>query len=178
MVIAKRCYSGSAGYVVVACSSALLIGATACNGVTGANRITLVDDLGEDDAAMDDGGMGGAINVSGNGVGGATGNGTSGAQGSGTSSAAVGAGGNTTAGATASASSAVASSSAGPTNCQYPSGPYGLGYGDIVSPSLSWQGYAPGASQSQSATFTMEQFHDCDGTLGINALAIETSQFG
>lgn len=154
--------------------TAIICSAAACNGISGANDILLVDGMGEDDssnATSDDGsGQGGTSGAgtfaSGNG-GGTTGNGSQSAVSSGVT-AGPGGGDPTT--------TVASSSSTGPTDCEYPSGPYGVGMGDVVPPTLSWQGYGPGASQSE--TISMAQFHDCDGTLGINALAIDTSQFG
>ncbi len=63
---------------------------------------------------------------------------------------------------------------AGPTHgCTYPPGPYGITTGAVLNPSLSWQGYAPGASAS--STVTARDYFDCDGTKGINALYIDVS---
>jgi hypothetical protein len=52
--------------------------------------------------------------------------------------------------------------------------------GDVVDPSLEWQGYEPGAkgsvsSSSGSTTLHMPDFYDPDGSKGINAIVIDTS---
>jgi hypothetical protein len=64
----------------------------------------------------------------------------------------------------------------GATQCDYPDGPYGVGEGQIVPPTLTWQGFAPGASSP--TTIAITDFFDCDGSRGINALYFDTSQFG
>ncbi len=65
---------------------------------------------------------------------------------------------------------------AGPVACEYPQGPYGVGQGQTVPPTLSWQGYAP--NSNSVSTITSEDFFDCDGLRGIDAVLIDTSQFG
>ena len=57
--------------------------------------------------------------------------------------------------------------------CQYPSGPYGITMGDVLSPSLSWQGYAAGSSNV--TTIKASDYYDCDGSKGINALVLDES---
>jgi thiol-disulfide isomerase/thioredoxin len=65
-----------------------------------------------------------------------------------------------------------AAATAPPTsNCTYPAGPYGTAQGDVVDPTLSWQGYLGGAAQS--STIPITAFFDCDGSKGINALVID-----
>ncbi len=138
---------------------------TACNLVTGADDVRISDD---DDEGSSSGATGG-------------GGTQEGAQQAATSSGS-GMGGNTTtasgmqAATTSTTSSAASGGGMSPTNCDYPPGPYGVDEGQVVPPTLSWQGYAPGASSP--STITMEDFHDCDGTGGIDAIIIDTSQYG
>lgn len=139
----------------------------ACNAVTGADGILLSDDDFNDTSS---GGVGGSAST------GPTTGPNSGATTNSTTTA--GATTNTsTASSTATASntSSTASSSSS-SSCQYPAGPYGVKQGDTVPPTLSWEGYRPG--DSSPSTFDIEEFFDCDGTKGINALMIETSQYG
>ena len=81
----------------------------------------------------------------------------------------------TVTGATTVASTA-ASTGSGAVGCEYPAGPYGVAQGQVVPPNLSWQGYAPGSNSV--STFTAEDLFDCDGSRGIHAVIIDTSQFG
>jgi hypothetical protein len=55
----------------------------------------------------------------------------------------------------------------------YPAGPYGVGVGDILDPTLSWQGYA--ANDATVSTLTMKDLFDCDGSKGIDALIFDDS---
>jgi len=59
------------------------------------------------------------------------------------------------------------------TVCAYPAGPYGTKVGDVVDPSLSWQGYLDDGTQAQ--TVAMSQYLDCDGSKGISALLLDES---
>jgi hypothetical protein len=128
-------------------------GALACNMVTGADKLVLVDD---DDSTSSSSG----VSVTGPGAG-----------------PAVGAGGMTSgAGGATASNGATSGAGASPTNCQYPAGPYGVAQGQTLPPSLSWQGYAPGGSQP--VTVTVQDFFDCDGTRGIHAVLFDTAQFG
>jgi hypothetical protein len=61
----------------------------------------------------------------------------------------------------------------GATACTYPAGPYGTKVGDVVDPSLSWQGYMDDGTQAQPVGIS--QYYDCDGTKGVNALLIDES---
>ena len=90
-----------------------------------------------------------------------------------TTGATSGAGGMTTA---TTGMAAATSSGSGSNPCQYPAGPYGVGQGQTVPPSLSWQGYAPGASSP--STLSIQEFFDCDGAKGIHAILFDTSQYG
>lgn len=58
----------------------------------------------------------------------------------------------------------------------WPGGTTGVGVGMTVPASLSWQGYAPGSSQP--TTIAIQDLYDCDGTRGIDAILIETAQYG
>ena len=61
--------------------------------------------------------------------------------------------------------------------CEWPQASgYGVGQGQVVPENLSWQGFMP--DSSQSATVAIADFFDCDGSRGINAIMVETSQFG
>ncbi|MEM6791160.1 MAG: hypothetical protein AAGA56_11370 [Myxococcota bacterium] len=138
-------------------STSLAMGAfalVACNSMTGADRWSDDDD--------DDGGGSEASGPS-VGAGFTVGNGTGGAMGVGGSNGATMASGS-------------AGQGAGPPACTYPSGPYGVGEGETVPPTLSWEGYAPGASAP--GTITAEDFFDCDGQRGIHAVIVDSSQYG
>jgi len=65
---------------------------------------------------------------------------------------------------------------AGDGDCTYPEGPYGIAKGDVLSPKLRWDGYVPG--DDEATTITIGDFFDCDGERGIDAIIIDTSQFG
>ncbi len=127
----------------------------ACNMVTGADGIVIAD---EDDDETSGAGQGGATTA-----------GPGATNGAGGDPSTVGAGGMAT-------SSGTQGVGAGPTSCEYPAGPYGVGQGQVVPPTISWQGYAPGASAP--STITMESLFDCDGSKNINAIVVDTSQFG
>jgi len=58
-------------------------------------------------------------------------------------------------------------------SCSYPAGPYGTSVGDVVDPSLSWQGYVNDGMTA--TTVTVKDYYDCDGTEGINALLLDES---
>jgi len=77
--------------------------------------------------------------------------------GAGTTVAATGVGG--------AGSSTNTGAGAGPTVCEYPAGPYGVDSGQVLPPTLSWTGFAPGSSAA--STFTAEDLFDCDGSRGI-----------
>ncbi|MBN4050177.1 hypothetical protein JYT28_00315 [Desulfobulbus sp. AH-315-M07] len=151
----------------VAAAGLAVAAAAGCNSLSGANDIVLVDEITDDDDGGSTADSGSTVATTGTfaGAGGAT-------TGSGNT---TGAGGGAT---TGSGDTTVASASGMMNPCEYPAGPYGVSTGDTVPPNLSWQGYGPGATESQSETFTMEQFHDCDGSRGINALLFDTSQYG
>jgi hypothetical protein len=55
----------------------------------------------------------------------------------------------------------------------YPQGPYGTATGDILAPTLTWQGYA--ANETTVSTLTMSDLFDCDGSKGIQAIIFDDS---
>jgi len=57
--------------------------------------------------------------------------------------------------------------------CTYPMGPYGVSTGNVLDPTLTWQGYA--ANQTTVSTLTMSDLFDCDGKKGIDALIFDNS---
>ena len=58
-----------------------------------------------------------------------------------------------------------------PESCAYPSGPYGVSPGAVVSSNVSWVGYRPGSNTPE--TISPEEFLDCDGSRGINAIYVD-----
>jgi hypothetical protein len=54
--------------------------------------------------------------------------------------------------------------------CPWPAGTYGASVGDIVSPDLSWQGYAEGTNEL--GPISIHDYFDCDGSRGDNALLV------
>lgn len=82
-------------------------------------------------------------------------------------------GGGPTSGGTGVGSSVASSSSGGMTACTYPEGVYGKQLGDIVSPSLVWDGYLEDATDvSQVSEISIKDYFDCDGSKKINALLV------
>lgn len=53
------------------------------------------------------------------------------------------------------------------------SGPYGTSIGDVVDPSLSWQGYVD--DSGQTTTVRLSDYYDCDGSRGVRALVVDES---
>lgn len=141
-------------------------GLSACNAITGADAIVL--DGADDD---DDGGSAGQGAGAVAGAGGDT-SGPAGPAGVGGAVDGSGAG----AGPTSSGVGGTGTGEPGPTECEYPAGPYGVAQGQIVPPNLTWQGFAPGSSAAQ--TISILDFFDCDGSRGIHAVLFDTSQFG
>jgi hypothetical protein len=60
-----------------------------------------------------------------------------------------------------------------PVDCQYPNSGFGVDAGSYVSGNLAWQGYKEGSSQLGSVS--IQDYFDCDGSKGINALLIDSS---
>ena len=72
-----------------------------------------------------------------------------------------------------SASGAGGSTSTGGVVCQYPMGSYNNKVGAVVKPGLTWEGFAD--DSDTAGTVAMEDYYDCDGSRGINAILILTS---
>src|SRR5579859_2965823 len=58
-------------------------------------------------------------------------------------------------------------------HCAYPQGSYATATGSIAPPSLSWQCFAPGATDP--TTLSITDLFDCDGTAGIGAVVFDES---
>jgi hypothetical protein len=63
-----------------------------------------------------------------------------------------------------------AAAEAGPA---YPAGPYGVAVGSVLDPSVTWQGYLPGATAP--STIKMSDLFDADGSKGINAIVFDNA---
>lgn len=63
--------------------------------------------------------------------------------------------------------------SGGPGDCKYPTSGFGVNVGNHVQGDLAWQGYAEGADAP--GTISIQDYFDCDGSKGINALLIVNS---
>jgi hypothetical protein len=151
-------------------SAVALIGfsISACNAITGADAIVLDDvDDDEDDGGSEGAGAGDTTAVA-VGSGGQT-SGPAGPTGSGGTVDGAGAGAGPT-------STGSGTGAGDPTGCEYPAGPYGVAQGQVVPPSLSWQGFAPGSTTAE--TISIQDFFDCDGSRGIHAVLFDTSQYG
>lgn len=59
-----------------------------------------------------------------------------------------------------------------PSNCEYPTGQTGVAEGKVLRKTLQWQGFLEGSTQQ--TTIKVEDYLDCDGTKGINALLLTT----
>ncbi len=57
--------------------------------------------------------------------------------------------------------------------CALPAGPYGTSLGDVVDPSLAWQGYVD--DSGQATTVHMADYFDCNGSRGVRALVVDES---
>jgi hypothetical protein len=152
--------------VCLGAALALLAGA-ACNTLTGADSLVVAegDDEPEDVASSSPGNGDGdapddAAVAAGAGGAGDPGGGHPSAP----TAAATGSGG---------APAGPSASSGGPTQCQYPAGPYGAAVGHVLPPTLSWQGFPENASQQTTVSIT--DYFDCDGSKGIHALLLITS---
>jgi hypothetical protein len=145
--------------ITIACA---LIGVClgACNIITGADGYFIETDetSGDGDGGSRSSGNGSGETVATVGAGGAPATGATS-----TSAVTTGAGPSATTGASSSSGS----------GCALPSGPYGAMIGNTVSPSITWQGYADGASQA--GTISLADYFDCDGSKGINAILIDES---
>jgi hypothetical protein len=56
--------------------------------------------------------------------------------------------------------------------CEYPSGEYGFMPGQVPPPTLSWEGIDENGKRT---TISIADYHDCDGSRGINAILIDQS---
>jgi len=64
----------------------------------------------------------------------------------------------------------------GPHSCDWPTGvTFGTDVGDTLGPGFEWEGYAEGCPVS--STITIQDFYDCDGSIGINAIYLTSSRF-
>lgn len=148
----------------------------ACNSLTGADRLVLggpFDSGGggsggdDDDDGPGDPDPGGT--TAGAGAGSTTGAGASHPGGSDDP------GGTTTSTTTTTTttSTTTSTSSGGPVDCDYPDGGFGVNAGNYVQGNLAWQGYTEGSGQT--TTLSIQDYFDCDGSKGINALLIINS---
>ena len=61
----------------------------------------------------------------------------------------------------------------GATACKYPAGTYGNQLNDVVSPELTWQGFAEGSkAETELSDIKISDYYDCDGKQGTNAVLI------
>ena len=60
-----------------------------------------------------------------------------------------------------------------PVDCEYPTSGFGVDVGNYVQGNLAWQGYAE--NSAASGTVSIQDYFDCDGSKGINALLIVNS---
>lgn len=63
-----------------------------------------------------------------------------------------------------------------PTACTYPTENIGESVGQVAPGSFKWSGYAEGTTMAtEISEISIDSYHDCDGSKGINALLILTS---
>lgn len=74
---------------------------------------------------------------------------------------------------TSSTTTSTTTTSLSPVDCQYPESGFGVNAGSYVNGNLAWQGYAEGSSQLGSVS--IQDYFDCDGSKGINAILIDSS---
>jgi hypothetical protein len=60
-------------------------------------------------------------------------------------------------------------------SCAYPQGTLGVSVGNVVSVFTGWNGLPPNETERQ---FQLAEYYDCDGTKGVDAILISTSQYG
>lgn len=149
------------------------LGAAACNSLTGADQLAIVGGHVQAEPEEDDDDFEEPSDsekaIPGGGAGSPTGAGGSpqtGGHGGATTTTSI-------SGSSSSSSSFTTTSDAVPVNCEYPEGAAGVDVGDLVSGALSWPGFAENASQS--STLSIQDYYDCDGSKGINALLIINS---
>jgi hypothetical protein len=79
-------------------------------------------------------------------------------------------------GATSGPSGAGGSTGSGPPQaCTWPEGPYGNDTDDTVPDNFTWQGYP--ANSDAVGSVSIQDYFDCDGSRGVNAVLLITSQF-
>jgi hypothetical protein len=89
-----------------------------------------------------------------------------------------GAGGAGAGGASATGSGAGTSTGTPPTSCVYAATGFGNGVGKIVPPHRHWPGFPEGSKPTAAAdavTINLDDYFDCDGSKGINAILIDQS---
>ena len=141
-----------------------------CNVLTGADELMVSEEVGEGGGA----GWGGqSTTPAGVGIGGWGGseNGQGGTGNVGNTGA-TGATGGFGAGSSTGGSGGVG---AGPTGCPWPSGAIGNTVGMTLPQGLTWQGYRDGSSAVE--TISVEDYFDCDGTRGINAVLFSSQSW-
>ena len=65
---------------------------------------------------------------------------------------------------------------AGSVSCDWPTENLGVAAGQHVPSNLAWQGLGPGEDQERN--ISIEEFFDCDGSRGVHAVLLVTSQYG
>jgi len=65
---------------------------------------------------------------------------------------------------------------AGSVSCNWPTENLGVAPGQHVPSNLAWQGFGPGEDQERN--ISIEEFFDCDGSRGVHAVLLVTSQYG
>jgi hypothetical protein len=64
-----------------------------------------------------------------------------------------------------------------PLTCSYPQGvSFGIEVGDTLPVHLGWQGYVAG--ELEPRRLDISELYDCEGSKGIDAILLDTSQFG
>jgi hypothetical protein len=165
----------------------------ACNAITGAEDLELVgvneehDGEGDSTGNPPNGAGSGSDHSSGAAEGGASGSrpggtgGQGGASGSGHGGTGEGGSGGELGGqagapgitTSSTTTTTTTTTGASPVDCIYPDSGFGVQVGNVVQGDLSWQGYAE--SSSQTTTISIQDYYDCDGSKGINALLIVSS---
>lgn len=62
------------------------------------------------------------------------------------------------------------------TQCKYPTTGLGFRVGDVVPPKHTWQGFGDNTKATDKpTTVSLDDYYDCDGSKGINAVLVDTS---
>ena len=62
------------------------------------------------------------------------------------------------------------------TQCKYPTTGFGFKVGDVVPPMHKWQGFPENTkATSTPVSVSFDDYYDCDGSRGINAVLVDTS---